>query len=48
VAWDENTQRCRTEHAQKFDPTVGLIFIALGVAATIAIAVSTSGQNRTQ
>jgi len=40
VSFDAQRYQCNTEHAQKFDPTFGIIAIALGVAAMIAIAAS--------
>jgi len=37
-----------TEHAQKFDPTVGIILIALLVAISVAIAASAPSGMQTQ
>jgi uncharacterized protein YceK len=48
VNFDAAANHCRTEHAQKFDPTVGIIFILVGLVATIAIAASTSSQKGIQ
>jgi hypothetical protein len=48
VAFDASTNQCRTEHAQKFDPTVGIIFIAIAIVAAIAISASASGNMTTQ
>jgi hypothetical protein len=46
VTFDAATNHCRTEQAQKFDPTVGIIFILVGIAATIAIAASAPSSNK--
>jgi hypothetical protein len=40
VNFDASTNQCRTEHAQRFDPTVGAIFIVIGLVALTAIAAS--------
>jgi len=40
VAIDAGNDQCTEAHAQKFDPTVGIIFIALGLVAMIALAAS--------
>ena len=42
VEIDRGNDQCIDAHAQKFDPTVGIIFIALGVVAMIALAASSS------
>ena len=46
VEIDRGVDQCIDAHAQKFDPTIGIIFIALGVGAMIAIA-ATAPQSMT-
>jgi hypothetical protein len=43
VDLDANQYQCSTAHAQKFDPTVGIIFIVIGLVVTVAIAAAGSG-----
>jgi hypothetical protein len=38
ISFDAQKYRCTTERAQKFDPTFGIIAVALLVVASIAIA----------
>jgi hypothetical protein len=48
VAIDADQYHCSTAHAQRFDPTVGIVFIIIGVLAMFAIAASTSQSSQTQ
>ena len=42
VAIDAAQYQCSTAHAQKFNPTAGIVFIALGLVVMVAIAASAS------
>jgi hypothetical protein len=37
VEIDRSEYQCSTEHAQRFDPTLGILMIALGVVAMIVV-----------
>jgi hypothetical protein len=37
VEIDRNEYECSTEHAQKFDPTLGVLMIVVGVVALVAV-----------
>lgn len=49
VPVDANQYECRTAHAQKFDPTIGVIAIGIGILFLILLAATASpSQTRTQ
>ena len=42
--FDASRYECSNAHAQKFDPTLGIVLIAIGVLLTIVIAATSSSQ----